>query len=213
MIFSISQVDIVLYRYKRHRGRILSAVMQSSCSSDLSAALLHAKMCLSRQSRQQCADVKLMRKMQVRIAEGILFPLIKKNANVFCEPGPRKQYFQNWRLCQGGKWWKWLQKLVEVGNITVTCLLHKMIYLMKHCYCQPCLEEETKKISDESKSGHLSKVQRVAVGTATGNLKVHLSKYHNVNIDCDRTVDNFSWAYWHSQRCRQFSCRHAHDSR
>ena len=60
---------------------------------------------------------------------------------------------------------------------------------MTQCYCQPCLEEETKKISDESKAGHLSKVHRVAVGTATGNLKVHLSKYHNVNIDCDRTVE------------------------
>ena len=94
MIFSISQVDIVLYRYKRHRGRILSAVMQSSCSSDLSAALLHAKICLSRQSRHQCADVKLMRKMQVRIAEGILFPLIKKNANVFVNLAPENNTFK-----------------------------------------------------------------------------------------------------------------------
>ena len=51
-------------------------------------------------------------------------------------------------------------------------------------YCMDCLSEEKRK-QLETKNGHLTNIHHVSLGTSTGNMKVHLSKSHNIEVDTD----------------------------
>ena len=51
-------------------------------------------------------------------------------------------------------------------------------------YCQPCLSIQQKCL-DEGKADSITHIHNIASTTSSGNLKPHLLKMHNIDIDCN----------------------------
>jgi hypothetical protein len=55
-------------------------------------------------------------------------------------------------------------------------------------YCLPCIDVEKQKLID-GRAGHLSSVHSIGITTSTGNLKVHLAKFHGINVDNEKIAE------------------------